>query len=1217
MAGCLTTNHPYEGLAQNTASDRERARELYKYFRPPISSEPLDTVLTAHAQLVAWRLNAERSMISLIDEETQYFVAESTKTVHLDDAAQYDDPEDAIWAGCVRVPKAGRLCEHTVAALPPPEGGPAYFEVLDLSKDTRFNQLNFIAGPPHFRYYAGVPLRTHRGINIGSIYILDSKLRPALTRNERNFLGIMADNVIQHLEMTRDKNDRQRTFRMNECLSMYVDPASEDVRRWSSGRRSESSDDESDDSQGTADGFERIEVITRAAGLLREAMDIEEDGGGVLFLDTSLAAVPTQQQRIGNMSGSEAATAKALDGSNSGATTRPNTRSSSPEVRRKRTNTTEILAHTYTSVDVSPDQPEFLPFTPEELAKLSKRYPRGKMFTYDQRGQELSDSSENGSVVTARPKSRKHRQMSPAESASLHAHFPKARQIIFIPLWDSTTSRSAACFVYNCSDYRNFSHQLEFLNCITFCSCVDTELMRLANLKANEQKDDFIGSISHELRSPLHGILASCEFLQDTTCTSFQQSLVDTAESCARTLLDTVNMVLDYSKINAFEKNKTGDGLQSDTRPEVPETLQTNLSTHRNVNLAVLTEEVVEGVAAGHAFNARQTQSLRNETGTCGRKLSVHTDLTLCNPDVEVIVDISKQDWTYWCEPGGMRRIIMNLVGNSLKYTRAGYVHVELATEIGEPDATEYGVLTVKDSGQGMSPAYLKDKLFAPFVQESNQAPGIGLGLSLVKSIVDTLGGHIAIESTVGVGTKATVKIPLRRDTRITPGINSMIPNCSDNDADDIDDSSIVQTIATRAIGKSIALYCHEERAPASGRDEASRLMRQSITAYLEAWCGFSVSRWHQNSTADIVVIEEANLDALLHDSPQLSIPGSRTKILVLRNISSIQSADVHSIKNSNVEDVRHPLGPHKLARALLSCLDRSHVKVVETDRNDSPCDVTIRLIEETTAAIGDVTILDNESMHDENHTVKHDSLNPENDKLRAQTITHFTDNGLQPNINNDLLGRADHRNTILANTRSNSSPGKISSTDEKKIPSTTKPLSNTATLKPSTSINTAFLSHTQRVLLVEDNTINLRLLQVGMKKRGYTAISSAENGLQAVNTYRSLLHAVPPSPPDIILMDLSMPIMTGFEATRQIRELEAEYNGALQEGQAPRHSLIVALTGLASVRDQKDSFTSGVDSYIMKPVSFAKLTTLLQDWTVEGNGGTVREVPGVAVVVG
>ncbi|KAJ4353136.1 hypothetical protein N0V95_003608 [Ascochyta clinopodiicola] len=666
-------------------------------------------------------------------------------------------------------------------------------------------------------------------------------------------------------------------------------------------------------------------------------------------------------------------------------------------------------------------------------------------------------------------------------------------------------------------------------------------------------------------------------------------------------------------KINAFEKSEAGNGLQIDTKPEVPEALQTNLSTHRNIDLAVLTEEVVEGVAAGHAFNARQTQSLRDETShtrPCDRKPSVHMDHAPCKPDVETIVEISNQDWTYWCEPGGMRRIIMNLVGNSLKYTKVGYVRVELATEIAGPDTAEYGILTVTDSGQGISPAYLKDKLFAPFVQESNQAPGIGLGLSLVKSIVDTLGGTIAIESTVGVGTKATVKIPLRRDTRIIPRINSAVPNYAEKDAGSIEENSTIQAIRARAIGKQVALYYHEEGASKNSQHEASHMMRQSLTAYLEAWCGFSVSRWHQKSTVDIVVAEETDLDALLHDSPQLSIPGCKTKILVLRSISSKRSAHPCTIENDNTEDVSHPLGPHKLARALLSCLDCSQVEVVGTAKNESPCGVTITLVEETTAAMGDLTIPDKEPTSDENHAVKHDSINHGDHISKAQTTTHIAGNGVQLNTKNDLLESPDHWNTTPANARSKSSPAKLDSIDEQEISS------STATFKPSTPPASTSQSHTQRVLLVDDNTINLRLLQVGMKKRGYTTISSAENGLQAVNTYRTLLHASPPSPPDIILMDLSMPIMTGFEATRQIRELEAKYNATLREGGAPHHSLIVALTGLASVRDQKDAFTSGVDSYIMKPVSFAKLTTLLRDWTVGGSGAVVRGVADVAIVV-
>lgn len=66
-----------------------------------------------------------------------------------------------------------------------------------------------------------------------------------------------------------------------------------------------------------------------------------------------------------------------------------------------------------------------------------------------------------------------------------------------------------------------------------------TEVSRLETIQADQQKSDFIGSISHELQSPLHGILASLEFLNDTHVDSFQKSLTSTIKTCGRTLLDT------------------------------------------------------------------------------------------------------------------------------------------------------------------------------------------------------------------------------------------------------------------------------------------------------------------------------------------------------------------------------------------------------------------------------------------------------------------------------------------------------------------------------------------------------------------------------------------------------------------------------------------------------------------------------------------------------
>jgi len=244
----------------------------------------------------------------------------------------------------------------------------------------------------------------------------------------------------------------------------------------------------------------------------------------------------------------------------------------------------------------------------------------------------------------------------------LHKHFPEAKQIIFLPLWDATSSRFSAFFAYSTSEFRILANNPDFLFCIAFCNCVMTEVSRLVTLAADQQKSDFIGSVSHELRSPLHGILASCEFLGDTETTSFQKSLVDTADSCARTLLDTINMVLDYSKINAFERStrkahRKGRNLQSGLQDS---TAQPQLNIYGDVDLAGITEEVVEGVTTGQIFK----DSL---TGVDALDLSadVSGSSSEGRKDIEIIIDIapraSPRDWVFVTQPGAFRRIIMNI----------------------------------------------------------------------------------------------------------------------------------------------------------------------------------------------------------------------------------------------------------------------------------------------------------------------------------------------------------------------------------------------------------------------------------------------------------------------------------------------------------------------------------------------------------------------------
>lgn len=185
------------------------------------------------------------------------------------------------------------------------------------------------------------------------------------------------------------------------------------------------------------------------------------------------------------------------------------------------------------------------------------------------------------------------------------------------------------------------------------------------------------------------------------------------------------------------------------------------------IDISVVCEEVVESVFAGHVFQnitaqtfdiVPSTQKRMSDVRSLGldaKTMAEHVK----HSQVPVILDIKMRNFDFTTQPGAIRRIIMNLLGNALKYTSRGYVHVSLETTDPEPEILGKEVsrsmvtLTVTDTGKGISNEFLRSKLFTPFTQENSLSSGTGLGLAIVKSIVSLLEGEIAIDSEVGRGT--------------------------------------------------------------------------------------------------------------------------------------------------------------------------------------------------------------------------------------------------------------------------------------------------------------------------------------------------------------------------------------------------------------------------------------------------------------------------------
>ncbi len=351
---------------------------------------------------------------------------------------------------------------------------------------------------------------------------------------------------------------------------------------------------------------------------------------------------------------------------------------------------------------------------------------------------------------------------------------------------------------------------------------------------ASRAKSEFLANMSHEIRTPMNGIIGMTELALDFAVSEEQRDYLNTVRTSGESLLNIINDVLDFSKIEAGKFT-----LES-----------------REFNADEILEEVIRMMAVA-----------AHEKG-----LELLYDNPLDLPEI-VIGD-----------PGRLRQVVVNLLGNAIKFTEAG----EVCLAVVEVQPNEHGIavhLLVSDTGIGISQEW-QERIFAAFVQadgsHTRRYGGTGLGLSISSRLVGFMGGRMWVDSEVGRGSTFhfTVNFGVANPPCLRPRIPETESLC------DLPVLVVDDDATNRRILRDTLLHWHMRPVLADSGDHAVEIMRQRAAAgnrfalllvdiHMPGMDGFTLARHVQQDPAlagpRIVMLSSLNVRSL---NPELRLNG-------------------------------------------------------------------------------------------------------------------------------------------------------------------------------------------------------------------------------------------------------------------------------------------------------------------------------------------------------
>jgi PAS domain S-box-containing protein len=659
---------------------------------------------------------------------------------------------------------------------------------------------------------------------------------------------------------------------------------------------------------------------------------------------------------------------------------------------------------------------------------------------------------------------------------------------------------------------------------------------------ASKAKSEFLANMSHEIRTPMNGILGMAELLGLSNIDERQREYVNVITSSASALLSIINDILDFSKIEA-------GALYLDPTP----------------------------------FDLKSS-------------VNDVTSLLIANAQdkgLELIINYpSDLPSTFIGDAGRIRQVLTNLVGNAIKFTSEGYVRIDVSLSATDDPDTPMVTLNVTDTGIGIAPDSLR-AVFEKFTQADGSTTrvygGTGLGLTITKRIAEMMGGHVDVSSEVGVGSTFGVKVPLQIDHNAIKEAYD-VAALSGRHALIVDDIAVNRTI----LADQVAGWGMSSHSASNGIEAVDAL---------KAAASMPGAKPYDVILLDYLMpgVNGRELASMLSKQSTVPVP----PIVMLSSCD--QSVISEELKNIGIETyLVKPVRERRLFDTLGRVLGQKPAAPLTAEAVQPTPPISA-----PTPTQPEPPKFAPIPMPDQYKTIQLTAdlaltpraAEPDNARPIAQapdlgvSAADATDADLIDSMMADLSVKLPDISTTMASApapKASSSPS--APQNRAQVPVRTMPPAPTAPpmppmppSQPSAAASPAATPETstkQEILVAEDFPLNRDVVRLMLVESAFEPVF-AENGKLASDLYMENPDRFP-----LVLMDVSMPVMDGFQATKVIRDFETT------QGQSETPVPIIALTGHALKNDRQECLDAGMSHYLTKPVKQTELLETLERYS-------------------